>query len=436
MASITGYGSKHSHEFTLEVTETGTSIANNTSDVSFNFSIYKSSYSWSGWNNITYEIYINGTKFEGTIPDYSAGNRLTIRTGSQTITHNLDGKKIIDISFSVTDSSGQSYTCGNASASGSMTLTDIPRYATVNQSLRSKTSSSISINWNSDSVIDYIWYSSNNGSSWTGINVADGTSGNYTISNLAANTSYNIKTRVRRKDSQLTTDSSTLNVTTYAKTTPTISLASKTVNTITVNSSCNVSVSITRYRIKTTTGTYGSYQTSNKFTGLQPNTAYTIEVNKTATDSGESGTATLNVTTYDIAKISSLPNFEHGSNEVVTITNPGNISNLNLVMKIGTTQIFSKTVTTGSNTIVFSDTELDNLYKKYQSSSSLTATFTLSGSGYTNSKECTVTLKGNQKTMHIKKEQWKRGKMFIKVNNSWKKAVIWQKNNGTWKRGI
>lgn len=70
--------------------------------------------------------------------------------------------------------------------------------------------------WSSDSVIDYIWYSTNNGSSWTGINVADGTSGTYTISGLSANSTYQIKTRVRRKDSQKTTDSSALSVTTYA----------------------------------------------------------------------------------------------------------------------------------------------------------------------------------------------------------------------------
>lgn len=62
-------------------------------------------------------------------------------------------------------------------------------------------------------------------------------------------------------------------------------------------------------------------------------------------------------------------------------------------MKIGDTQILSRAVSTGNNTITFSDTELDNLYKKYGSSSSLTATFVLTGSGYTNTKTCTVTLK-------------------------------------------
>lgn len=437
MATIKGNGSKHSHEFTLEVTETGTSVANNTSSVSFTFSIYKSSYSWSQIGRISYNVNINGTEYEGTIPSYSAGSTLKIKTGTQTIKHNSDGSKTIDISFSVTDNSGESYTCGNASASDSMKLTNIPRYATVSQSLRSKTSSSIAINWSSDSVIDYIWYSTNNGSNWNGINVSDGTSGNYTISNLSSNTSYSIKTKVRRKDSQLTTDSSTLSVKTYAKTTPTISLSSKTIDTITVSSSCNVSVSSTKYRIKKSSGSYGSYQTSNKFTGLQPNTSYIVEVNKTASESGESGTATLSVTTYDIAKISSLSDFEHGNNVSIGITNPGNISNLNLIITASGTQILSRTVSAGNNTIIFSDEELDNLYKKYGSSSSLTATFTLSGSGYTHSSTCTVTFKGDQKTAYLKTSNvWKRGKANIKINGIWRKAVVWEKINGTWRRCI
>lgn len=62
-------------------------------------------------------------------------------------------------------------------------------------------------------------------------------------------------------------------------------------------------------------------------------------------------------------------------------------------MKIGDMQILSKTVSTGNNEIMFSDTEIDNIYKNYETGSSLTATFIVSGSGYTNSKTCTITLK-------------------------------------------
>ena len=104
---------------------------------------------------------------------------------------------------------------GDFSLSGELELTDIPRYATSVQSLKSKTVNSITMNWSSDSTVDYIWYSKDNGSNWTGINVTDGKSGSYTISGLDPNTAYKIKTRVRRKDSQLTTDSSATSITTY-----------------------------------------------------------------------------------------------------------------------------------------------------------------------------------------------------------------------------
>ena len=44
-----------------------------------------------------------------------------------------------------------------------------------------------------------------------------------------------------------------------------------------------------------------------------------------------------------------------------------------------------------------SSTELDNIYKKYGTLSSLIATFIVSGSGYSNSKTCTIMLKRKSK---------------------------------------
>lgn len=138
------------------------------------------------------------------------GKSITLLSKSYTVPHNADGTKTTTISASV----GGNVMYGNGSAS--ITLDKIPRYGTSNQTLTSKTETSITMNWNSDSVVDYIWYSTNDGSSWNGINVTDGTNGSYTINGLAANTTYQVRTRIRRKDSQLTTDSTALTVTTYA----------------------------------------------------------------------------------------------------------------------------------------------------------------------------------------------------------------------------
>lgn len=172
--------------------------------------------------------------------------------------------------------------------------------------------------------------------------------------------------------------------------------------------------------------------------GLQPNTQYNFKLRVRRTDSQLlTVSQTVTKSTYDISKISSVNNFEHGDNVSVNITNPAGISDLNLVLKIGEIQILNRTVTTGNNTIEFTDDELDNLYKEYGVESSLMATFILSGGGYTNSKTCTINLTGNQKTARIKNnDSFKRAKIFLNVNGSYKRAVAWININGTWKRSL
>lgn len=199
----------------LTVKETATSTANNTSTLSISLVLKRPS-SISSSATKSASCTINGTKYtwSGTIG--GSGDK-TLITKTQTVTHNNDGTKTINIAASITlDITWGGVSLGTISNNGTMALTNIPRYATSLQSLASKTETSITMNWSSDNTIDYIWYSTNNGSSWTGINVTDGKSGTYTISGLSANTTYNVKTRVRRKDNQLTTDSAALSITTYA----------------------------------------------------------------------------------------------------------------------------------------------------------------------------------------------------------------------------
>lgn len=217
--TITANGSKGHHKFTLVVEETTVgSSSQNTSEVTYTFQIAPKvkGYDWSGWSNkISYTVTIDGTEYTGTIPSYNGSSTVTLKTGTQTIQHNDDGNKSIAISFSVSDTTGQSYTCGNASSNGTLALTYIPRYATSNQSLSSRTETSLTISWSSDNTCDYIWYSTNNGTNWISVGSVNASSGSYTISGLTANNSYTVKTRVRRKDSQLTTDSSSASWSTY-----------------------------------------------------------------------------------------------------------------------------------------------------------------------------------------------------------------------------
>ena len=186
------------------------SIANNTTTIEWTLKgAGGSTNSWVQSGN--FKVIIDGVQRYFSAARINLYNGTVVASGTVTLSHNNLGNK----SFSASAEAGIYTIAVNCSGSGSWALPQIPRYATANQSLTSKTETSITMKWSSDSIIDYIWYSTNNGSSWTGINVTDGTSGSYTINGLTANTTYQVKTRVRRKDSQLTTDSSALSVATY-----------------------------------------------------------------------------------------------------------------------------------------------------------------------------------------------------------------------------
>jgi len=130
--TITKTGSKGHHIFTLTVQEDSTS--SNSSFLSFTFKISatNSSWQWRSYNNITYTITINGTNYTGTIPNFN-GSTTTLKTANNIeVAHETDGTKTINISFSVTDpNTSVTYTCGNASASSTMTLTSLHTPPTI-----------------------------------------------------------------------------------------------------------------------------------------------------------------------------------------------------------------------------------------------------------------------------------------------------------------
>lgn len=331
---------------------------------------------------------------------------------------------------------------GNIVISKEFKLTDIPRYATSNQSLQSKTSYSITMYWSSDSIIDYVWYSKDNGVNWVAVGSVSAKSGSYTISNLSSSTTYQIKTRVRRQDSQLTTDSTMLSISTYSKTIPTISLSNKTINSITVSSTCNVTTSSIQYRIKASTGDYGGYQSSATFYGLSPDTLYVVEVRAVGKDSGESGFASLSIQTYDIAKITIANNFNLGDNEEITYTNPSNSDiKVGIFDLAGVNSYAAYREASGSSYIFnFTDKELDNLYQAMGTNDYINVNIyiktTCNNFDYTNLKQVRIILTGNQKTIWSNINSInKRGKIWTNVSGTWKRAVIWENVSGVWKRG-
>lgn len=160
------------------------------------------------------ELTINGNKVYNAPSGTSYYNDNTITSGSITIpSSNSAGDGSITMSFRAGVGTSQSY---NLSGSGTWSLDRIPRYATVTQTFVNKEETSITMNWKTDSTVDGVWYSIDGGSTWEGgLSTGTGTSGNYIIRGLTANTTYNIQTRVKRQDSQLYSNTSSMSVQTY-----------------------------------------------------------------------------------------------------------------------------------------------------------------------------------------------------------------------------
>lgn len=132
--TITANGAKGHHKFTLTVTENSTSREGNSSSVSWALVISPivKEYDWiSNSGKVKYSVTVNGTAYNGIIATYDGVSTVTIKSATLTCPHNEDGSKTISFSFSITDSTGWTFAPGNASKSGTMALTEIPRYATI-----------------------------------------------------------------------------------------------------------------------------------------------------------------------------------------------------------------------------------------------------------------------------------------------------------------
>lgn len=348
------------------------SIKDNNSSVSYKSTIYFGSGTFYTGNTTTKMLEGSGatTVSQDAKATYYAGET-TLNEITGTVWHNAEGKYTAWGKATFISTPWGWTTTAEATAE----LPTIPRYATSNQSLNSKTETTIKMNWSSDNTIDYLWHSTNNGSSWTGVDVTDGTSGTYTISGLTANTAYTIKTRVRRKDSQLTTDSSALSVTTYKV--PTNSLNSKTETTVKINWSVDSTADYIWYSkdngtnwtaVGSVSATSGSYTVS----GLSANTAYNIKtrVRRKATQTTYN-TSAVSVTTYNYPYITAVEtaNLTIGNSQKLTLYNPLSRTVTIKMYKDSTsgTQLYSGT--TSSTTITFTPTA-STLYATIPSSKS------------------------------------------------------------------
>ena len=168
-----------------------------------------------GWyrNNIRLKLYLNGSDvYTKDCKSSSTGWSIDWDAGWHTVSNKTSGTTPFYFTVKDTQNSGWcNYT------SGTYQLDVAPAYTSITGfSVGALSETSVKFNWSAANTVDYIWYSTNNGSSWTGVDVADGTSGSFDVGGLAADTGYNFRIRVRRKDSQLTTDSGAYYAATYA----------------------------------------------------------------------------------------------------------------------------------------------------------------------------------------------------------------------------
>ena len=211
-------------------------------------------------------------------------------SGTVYVTHNADGS-IGKIGFTL---KGCVFYNRNNSYDGELSLTQGNRQTTVYQSLASKTPNSITMNWSTTNTVDYVWYSIDNGSTWTGIWSGSASSGSYTISGLSANTTYSIKTRARRQDTQRDNNySSATDIATYKAYSAVSSVSTGNVMPFTCTAYCMSSnaANTDSYEYSLCNSSYTVLSTQYKnatscdFSGLSEETTYYIRCRVRSTDS-------------------------------------------------------------------------------------------------------------------------------------------------------
>jgi hypothetical protein len=210
---------KHSYYY-VNWQDAGQSVANNATTINWQVGIYAgASSNWDYWGNNAMRIdyvSINGGWVQGstTYSNIRGPGSFQLNSGSTTVGHNSDGTKTFNVSLS-----GWLYSYGTTTGSNDFTLNTIPRYLKdIGNTIDSTALNSFKIKWTCSPARNWTQYSLNSGS-WADANdnvAADNCSGSYTISGRAPGTQYSIRTRLRRSDSGLWSEASTLYPTTKA----------------------------------------------------------------------------------------------------------------------------------------------------------------------------------------------------------------------------
>ena len=213
MALSGSFNTSSYNQMYIEFSWTGSqSVSGNYTDVAWKATCRRSG--GSGGYYAHWSIVVAGE----TVNSRSQDNRILITAGTviaqgtKRVYHNTDGTK----SFSASVSASIYTYATNCTGSGSWTLNTIPRYANAVPTLTARTETTLSISWTADGIVDQFQYSIDNGGTWSTATDPNASTGSFSVSGLTANTAYNVKLKARRKDSQLTNESSAVSMSTYA----------------------------------------------------------------------------------------------------------------------------------------------------------------------------------------------------------------------------
>ena len=164
--------------------------------------------------NSIIRAYVGDTKIIEQITNVSQikGSETLGGTWTGNIQANADGNLTVRYLGKYAANKTSGYLPKTNTVEETIAMPTIPRYATITSFAVNKVNeTTVNITWNANANCDWVWYSTDNGGSWN-----NGSGTNFNVGNLTPGASYNFKIRVRRQDSQLTTDSGTYTQSTYS----------------------------------------------------------------------------------------------------------------------------------------------------------------------------------------------------------------------------
>lgn len=224
----------------------------------------------------------SGVYWENGLSVSIQNNWVLTNSHTYTVPHNNDGSK----SCYIRATGNANFSLGSFDTSTYVTLDKIPRYATIktfNVLDSNITQTSALLSWSTDVNVDEAQYSLN-GSSWTRFAQPESTNGSLSLSDLKPGTTYSIKIRVKRTDSQLWTESNTKSFTTI----PIASISNDSIdfnigNDLVINfTNSDKNKSFLALQVETTDGTWEEVIRTDEVLPLNDETSYTWTLSNNA----------------------------------------------------------------------------------------------------------------------------------------------------------